>query len=137
MTKKNVFSVGIVAFIIPAVLLILEAKFGLSCKYVNENGHTTKYCGLITLSILPLISLIPFSVILYFFRDEVFRAWWSFARWWVPVIVIVTLWIAKAGGGGGWGMNGGAFDAFFLGIFYFIFVVVSLIKIVRSHLKTR
>ena len=70
-------------------------------------------------------------------KNEVFRAWWGFARWFVPVIIAVTLFVQNAGGGGGWGMNGGAFDAIFIGIFYFIFILVSLIKIVRAYLKTK
>ena len=70
-------------------------------------------------------------------KNEVFRAWWGFARWFVPVIIAVTLFVQNAGGGGAWGMNGGAFDAIFIGIFYFIFILVSLIKIVRAYLKTK
>lgn len=136
-TKRNTLVIGIIALIIPILLWILEVRFGLSCRYVNGNGHTIKYCGVITLSLLPIISLIPFSVILYFLRDEVFHAWWRFARWWVPVIVAVTLFVQNAGGGGGWGMNGGAFDAFFIGIFYAIFIIVSLVKIFNAYFKTR
>ena len=86
---------------------------------------------------LPIILLLPFSAILYFFRDEVFLTWWNFAKWWVPVIIGVTLWVENAGGGGGWGMNGGAFDVFFIGIFYFIFIVVSLVKIVRAYMGAK
>jgi uncharacterized membrane protein len=70
-------------------------------------------------------------------KDEVFLAWFNFAKWWVPVIIGVTLWVENAGGGGGWGMNGGAFDAFFIGIFYFIFIIVSIIKIARAYMRTR
>ena len=85
----------------------------------------------------PLLPILLLSLITYKMHDEVFRAWWRFARWWVPVIIAVTLFVQNAGGGGGWGMNGGAFDAFFIGILYFILILVSLIKIVRAYLKTK
>ena len=57
------------------------------------------------LFLAPLLFLL--SLITYRMKDEVFRAWWRFARWWVPVIIAVTLFVQNAGGGGGWGMNGG------------------------------
>lgn len=86
---------------------------------------------------LPLLLL---SLITYKMREEVFRAWWGFARWWVPVIIVVTLLLQNAGGGGGIGIGGavsGAFDVLFLGIFYAILVITSLVKIVRAYLKTK
>ncbi|MCX6788116.1 MAG: hypothetical protein NT108_03075 [Candidatus Kaiserbacteria bacterium] len=76
------------------------------------------------------------SLITYRMKDEVFRAWWGFARWWVPVIIVVTLLLENAGGGGTLGMNKD-FTAFILIILYSIFGIVSLVKIVRTYLKTR
>lgn len=134
--KKNVLFLGIVALMIPILLWILEAKFGLNCRYINENGHTTKYCGVVTLSLLPVILLLPFSFILHFFRDEVFTAWWSFAKWWVPMIIGVTLFLNSLGGGGTLGMNND-FTAFILIILYSIFIITSLVKIVRAYLRTK
>lgn len=99
--------------------------------------HDDDPLGWIFFIFLPLLATFFFSLLTYRMKGEVFRAWWSFARWWVPVIIIVTLWIENAGGGGGWGMNGGAFDAIFIGIFYFIFVVISIVKIVRTYLSTK
>ncbi len=139
MTKRNVLFVGITAFAAAALLWVLYAKFGLSCEYVNENGHTTRYCGAIILSLLPLISLIPFSVILYFFRDEVFRAWLHFAYWWVPILVVVTYFSSINFGtrtGGAYGF-GGVGQWLLLELLYGVFIFVSFFRIIRAYLKAR
>ena len=84
------------------------------------------------------LSLILLSLLTYWAKDQLFTAWFNFARWWVPVIIGVTLFFEYMGSsGGGWGMNGGAFDVFFIGIFYFIFILVSLVRITQAYLRTR
>ena len=70
-------------------------------------------------------------------KEEVFRTWWNFARWWVPVIIIATLLLENAGGGGGWGISSGIFEFAVLWLLYIIFIVTSLVKIVRAYLRTR
>jgi hypothetical protein len=68
-------------------------------------------------------------------REEIFRAWWNFARWWVPVIIVVTLLLNNKGSGGGnLGMDT-AFDGLIYAIFYGVLVVVSIAKIVRAYGK--
>ena len=84
--------------------------------------------------------LLLLSLITYKMRDEVFCAWWRFARWWVPVIIVVTLLLQNAGGGGGMGIGGavsGAFDALVLGILYAVLFIVSLVKIFNAYFKTK
>lgn len=136
--KKNVFflELGAIAVIV-IIVLIAQYHQGELCRYVNENGHTTEYCGIILFSLFPIILLLPFSAVLYFTRDEIFTAWWNFARWFVPVIVIVTLLLENAGGGGGYLGMDQDFTAFILIALYSIFVLVSLVKITRMYLKTK
>ncbi len=129
------------------LISVIQDKFSYgTCVYfgeeiLNEYGatraYTIKYCELLAFSLSPLLLFIPLSLITYRMKDEVFQAWWRFARWFVPVIIAVTLFVQNAGGGGGWGMNGGAFDAFFIGIFYVIFIITSLVKIFNAYLKTK
>ncbi len=143
-TKKKVLFVGL-----GGTLLIL-ALFSLGINGCNTSVWCNKIIyfvdnGLVGdvinsdtfLLIFLTIPLFILSLITYKMHDEVFRAWWRFARWWVPVIMIVTFLLENAGGGGGWGMNGGAFDAFFIGIFYVIFIVISLVKIFNAYFKTK
>ena len=133
MTKRNVLIASVV-YVIFFILVFLASEY---CNSTWCRVHDDDPLGLIFFIFLPLIPTFFLSLITYKMHDEVFCAWWRFARWWVPVIIAVTLFVQNAGGGGGWGMNGGAFDAFFIGIFYFIFILVSLIKIVRAYLKTK
>lgn len=94
--------------------------------------------------IFQLIFLTPatllLSLITYRMKDEVFRAWWRFARWFAPIIIIVTLLLENAGGGGGIGIGGAvsrAFDILILGVLYAVLVIVSLVQIIRAYLKAK
>jgi hypothetical protein len=134
-TKKIVLWVGLIGVVVLALLFSL--------------GTTTCYrspvCDKIADSIpnndnLKIIFLAPpiflLSLITYKMRDEVFRAWWNFARWWVPVIILVTYLQSTQNGGGGMGIGGAmssAFDAIILGFFYVVLVIVSLWRIVRKY----
>jgi hypothetical protein len=89
-----------------------------------------------SLFLLVFAPLFLLSLVTYKMRDEVFRAWWNFARWWVPVIILVTYLQSTQGGGGGLGIGGAmssGFDALVLGFFYTVLVVVSLWRIVRKY----
>lgn len=159
-TKKNMKRVVLVTSFIPCLILLvffLVNKIQGPCSVTQIDFSKTppvtnviKYCDKLVTDFAPqvmwqfiaflsffLLPLFLLSILTYRMKDEVFRVWWNFARWWVPVIIGVTLFVQNAGGGGGWGMNGGAFDAFFIGIFYFIFIVVSLVKIVRAYVMTK
>jgi uncharacterized membrane protein YhaH (DUF805 family) len=80
----------------------------------------------------PVIFLL--SLITYKMHDNVFRAWWSFARWFVPIIIIMTFILNNSGGGGTIGMNQD-FTFFILGILYFILVIVSAVRITSAYGK--
>ena len=69
-------------------------------------------------------------------KEEVFQAWWRFARWWVPVIIGVTFLLGNMSGGGTLGMDRD-FTVFILGILYTILVVTSLLKIIRAYSQSK
>jgi len=134
-TKKIVFFTGLLGMLFLAFLFFLDTKFCYAISWCmnlrrNFNGD-----------IFQLIFIFPpvflFSLLTYWMREEIFRAWWNFARWWVPIIIAVTLLLEfGGGGGGGMGISGavsGGFDIFVIGIFYAIFIIVSLYKIARAH----
>ncbi len=135
------------SIVVLAVVFISEnpLTFGF-CKNVAMWGNGVKYC--VDNNILPeyirqIAGFLSFSVILlslltYWAKDEVFRAWWNFAKWWVPVIVVVTLFFEYVGSrGGGWGISSGLDEFVILWLLYIIFILTSLIKIVRAYWKTR
>lgn len=87
-----------------------------------------------------MIPVFFFSLITYKMQDEVFRSWWGFARWFVPVIVLVTLFQNMQSGGGGLGIGGavsGAFDFLVLVLLYAIFVIVSIVRIVSGYFRSK
>ncbi len=75
------------------------------------------------------------SLITYKMQDEVFRAWWNFARWWVPVIILATLGVNLGINalGSGADMFDRGFSNMFIGLLYAIFVAVSLWRIFRKY----
>lgn len=137
-TKKNVLRISSVYIFYFAVLLLVSSTCNGSnwCSIQEDDIF-----GLILFSFAPLAPLFLFSVITYRMKDEVFRAWWGFARWWVPVIIVATLLLENTGdGGGGIGISGAVssgFDALILIILYSILIITSLVKIVRAYLKTK
>jgi hypothetical protein len=88
--------------------------------------------GFVLYAFLPLAPVFIFSLITYKMRENVFRAWWNFARWFVPIIIIMTIILNNSGGGGTIGMNQD-FTFFILGVLYTILAIVSLSKIYFAY----
>ncbi len=128
LTKKNVL-------IISALYMVV---FGITVMF-NSACYNLRWCQenlwFFIETFSPLAPVFIFTLITYWMRDEVFDAWISFARWFVPIIFVVTL-IFGGGGGGGMGISGaisGWFNAIIIGAFYVVFVVISLYKIIHAH----
>jgi len=137
MTKRNVLFLGIIGSVLSLVPVIINQIS--SCYQKNWFFCRDSY-EIIAVSLLPLLPLFLLSLITYRMRDDVFRAWWGFARWWVLVIVAATFFLENAGGGGGIGISGAVssgFSILILGILYAIFIIVSLIQITRAYLRTK
>lgn len=112
-------------------IVVLATLFFVGQNLLNS-GILPEVASLLLLWIS--LSLIFLSLITYLAKDEVFRAWWNFAKWWVAVLIVVTILLEKEGGGGGFG---GGLSMFFIGSFYLILIGVSLVKIVRVYLRTK
>ncbi len=133
-TKKIMFFVGLGGILLVLSLFSLE----------NHSCYISPFCmkirSFFSSDIFTLVFLtIPIfflSLITYKMRDEVFRAWWHFARWFVPVIIVVTFLLNNASGGGGLGMDK-SFTAFILIILYSIFVITSLVKIFNAYFRAK
>lgn len=86
--------------------------------------------------LVPFILIFLLSLLTYKMPDEIFRAWWNFARWWVPVIIVVTLLLNNMSGtGGGYIGMGQNFINFIIGSLYAILIIVPLVNIVRAYNK--
>jgi hypothetical protein len=130
--KKTVLLIS-VAYTIFFVTIFLASEL---CHSSWCRIHDDDPLGLVFFIFLPLLPTLLLSLITYRMRDEVFRAWWRFARWWVPVIIAATLFLENASGGGTLGMDKD-FTIFILSILYTVLIITSLVKIVRAHSKTR
>ncbi|MDO8482024.1 MAG: hypothetical protein Q7S75_03000 [bacterium] len=156
-TKKIVLWAGVGALLLIILIAVIQDKSYGACSFktferIHPNWVYTPdgnsvyqpeiswdridLCEQLAFALIPLLPLLLLSLITYKMKDEVFRAWWNFARWWVPLIIIVTILLENAGGGGTLGMDKD-FTAFILIILYSVLVIVSLVKIVRAYLKTR
>lgn len=136
MTKKNVL-IASATYVVFFIVVFLAGEY---CNSAWCRIHDDDPLGLVFFIFLPLLPTFLLSLITYKMRDEVFRAWWGFARWWVLVIVATMLFLENAGGGGGMGIGGavsGAFDVLVLGILYAVLIITSLVKIVWAYLKTK
>ena len=72
--------------------------------------------------------VLPFSLITYRMKEEVFQRWIRFAIWYIPLLII-GYFIYPQGGG----LMASSFDAFVFILFVSIFVITSIVKIVRAH----
>lgn len=133
-TKKIVFLSSLVG------VLFIGFLFSLENSYCYNNAYCLGIRHALNIDILDLIFLtIPLfflSLITYRLRDEIFTAWWNFARWWVLAIIIITFILNSMSGGGTLGMDRD-FTAFTLIILYSILSVGSLVKITRTHVRLR
>lgn len=80
----------------------------------------------------PLISIFSLSIITYKMRDEMFQAWWSFAKWFVPIIIVITFFLYRNGESGGSGLSGigsGFGEFVILVTLYALFIIISLVRI--------
>lgn len=134
MTKKNVLLVSFIGMLLIFSQFLFDSNTCGGERLCNNIGDVLNQDNLTLIHILPLVFL--FSIITYKMHNEVFKAWWAFARWFAPVIVVVTFIFNAAGSGGLIGM-GKDFAFFILFVLYSIFVLVSSIKIIRTHRRLK
>ena len=136
-TKKNILVISTMYILYVVILVLVSASCdGRGWCDIREDS----IFGIVLFSLTALLPLFFLSLITYRMKDEVFQAWWSFARWWVPIIILVTLFFEGVGSEGGIGIGGavqGAFVFLILAILYAVLIAVSLFRIIRSYLKTR
>jgi hypothetical protein len=77
--------------------------------------------------------LLLLSLLTYRMHDEVFRAWWNFARWIVPVIAFATLLANIMPSNRGFFNMDALIYLLVLAPLYAVFILVSLWKIVRTY----
>lgn len=102
--------------------------------------HDDDFLGWIFFLFIPLLPVFLLSLVTYKMRDEVFKAWWDAARWFVPIIIVMTFLLYRNGESGGVGMTGigsGVGEAFMLFVLYVLFIITSLVKIILSYRRLK
>ncbi|HEY4478834.1 MAG TPA: hypothetical protein VI981_00535 [Candidatus Paceibacterota bacterium] len=105
--QKRLQFLGIIALIcfFFALVVLWPERFGLcneadrTCIYGYLNYESTSVSVL-----LFSLSILLCSIVLYFLRQGVYRAWTKFMLWWIPFSVIL---IALTPSYGGSGLDGG------------------------------
>jgi uncharacterized membrane protein YjjP (DUF1212 family) len=86
-----------------------------------------------TLIFFPFIFF--FSLLTYTMSDAIFRTWWKFARWAIPtgfaLVILINLRLHHTPGG--WLNMDVQIDSFLMGVVYGVFVIGSIISIVRGY----
>jgi len=76
-----------------------------------------------------------FGILLYRQQDIIYKAWWSFARWSIPlvlfIIFIINLELHHTPGG--WFNMDATIDRFVVSVLYGLFVIGSLMQIYRGY----
>ncbi len=88
-------SVLLTLSILGAVLVVWEyvGNYQL-CDFLVSEGHQGN-CPFLMSSIettlLPILPMFVFSIITYWMREEIYVAWFKFARWWIPLSMVAIL----------------------------------------------
>ncbi len=131
MTKKSALLAGLV------MTLLFFSQFLFDSNTCGKNGICNRVGDFLNQDNLSYIIIAPFflllSLITYKMKEETFRSWWNFARWFVPIIMVVTFLLEHAGSGGGYLNAGQDFTFFILFILYSILIITSLTKIVLAY----
>ncbi len=74
-----------------------------------------------------------FSILTYKMSEQVFTAWWKFAKYAIPTVLLLSTVINLELHHSPAGQMQGMFDAPALGLLYFIFTFGSIIQVVRAY----
>lgn len=89
--------------------------------------------GVILYLFLPLAPVFLLSLITWKMREEVFTAWWNFARWWIPVIIATTIFANTSLQNRHGYLGDLGFGLMVISIPYVILVVGSLYRIIKTY----
>ncbi len=132
-TKRNVLLISLVGTLLILALFVLTVTDfcynSVSCSNFFIVWHPWNIAEYFFFT--PPILL--FSLVTYWMKDEVFRAWWNFARWMVSIIIFATIAIQFMPSNGGFFNMDSLIYLMVLAPLYTILILVSLWKIFRKY----
>lgn len=97
LTKKSlVISSFVFSVVLASLILLQKNSFCYATDWCRTLWGNLNLVGYI-LFVFPFVFL--FSLITYFLRESVFRAWANFAKWWVPLQILLVLITPESSGG--------------------------------------
>ncbi|MCK5060035.1 MAG: hypothetical protein KAR00_02740 [Candidatus Pacebacteria bacterium] len=135
--KKAVLFFGIVLL---AVLLLAMEELGFCRQFLDMGCFIPASDTVENVLFILLITLLPFSLITYRMKEEVFQSWFKFAVWYVPAMAIGYLLYPGRGPSHSFGVGGTYADTFNLMLYTFvisIFVIVSIVRILKARKRAR
>ena len=124
--KRVLLGSGVAFIVSLAVAFLTERDFDLGLR------STTLEAIVLSLGFFSLITSV-LSLVLYFRREEIFRSWLKFIKWYLPITAVIIAWSAMSRSGGGWGMPN-FFDSEMMSWFTAVlFLVISLILIIKKR----
>lgn len=139
-TKRGVFAISL-SYVLFLVALYVLSLLNLSRVDCYAHSWCRDYVGvflsLVVFGFFPLFPAFLLSLITYKMQDEVFRAWWNFARFMVPIIMLATLLVNMMPRDGGFFNMDGLVYLLVIAPLYAILTFVSLWRIVRKYLELK
>lgn len=131
LTKKNVLWMsGVGGGVFLLFLFALLYDFCGPYRQICKDIYTPAAYLFFSLPFVFFLSLITLKM-----PDEVFKHWISFVMWAVPILIVLTYFLA-AGNNSGLGIEsayGGSFDALLLVLLYGTFLGISLYRIMNKY----
>ena len=107
------------------------------CREIDESKIVDFFNSDFLLAVFVSPPIFLFSLITYRMKEEIFRAWWNFARWMVPIIILATIIIQFMPRNGGFFNMDSLIYLFVLAPLYAILILVSLWRIFRTYRKLK
>jgi hypothetical protein len=134
LTKKSVFYLSIIPVLIFIGLGVSQNTFCYETSWCRNKWEFINILGSLLISFFPVFLL---SLVTFWMKEEVFKAWYKVASWFVPVIVLTTIYLNATSSSGGFFNMDKEINFLILLILYSIFVLTSIWKIVTTYRKTK
>ena len=125
-------------------LLLISGVISLAILILNWIGTFT-LCGgkeygqcmdntySLLLILFPVIPVFFVALIIYFTHEEIYRSWFKFARWWIPLSMFLVLITPQYGGGLFNPIQKGSVAVATSALFVFISLVIITVKYLRTR----
>ena len=128
--RKNVLlTSGVIS-----IVVIVIGIFG-TYALCNNNERCINILHLFFLNFLPIVPVFVFSLIMCWMREEVYHAWFRFARWWAPLSMIAIFIAPEYSSDWIYPIEKGSVALFSSTIFVVVSIFIVTLKIISTRKK--